>query len=174
MNDCDAMLDRMAAVASGSDSWSASDAAHLLGCIDCRASWRVISHGASLGSAVEVDAERIADVVVQRLRAAAPVTRPIRRLPWRGAIGAAVAIAASVALIFSVPHVPTRRAVGGTDSAATMAILPELQRLDDRDLQSVKDAMGAAASDATPGTLPHLGDLTEGELEQLLHSEGGQ
>jgi hypothetical protein len=53
-------------------------------------------------------------------------------------------------------------------------MLPELQGLDETQLQSVLQSFGPTAGDATPGVVPHLEDLTDAELEELLRSEGGQ
>jgi hypothetical protein len=94
-------------------------------------------------------------------------------LPWRGGIIALLAAAASIVIFVSAPrHAPA--AAGLADSAATLAILPELQGLDDSQLATVLRSLGPAAGDAAPGLVPHLEDLTDSELEQLIQSRGNE
>lgn len=174
MTDCLELSDRMPAVAHGRDQWSTADAAHLRGCGECAAEWRVVQAGAQLHAGLTVDATRAADAVAARLRAA-PVERGIiGRIPWRGAMVGLVAAAASVAILLSTPSSAGRPPAGTIDSATAVAILPELQGLDDAQLEVMLHSLGPSAGDAAPGLVPHLEDLTDGELELLIQSQGAE
>jgi hypothetical protein len=174
MIDCEAMRDRMPDVAHAKAQWTGLEASHLAACADCAREWRIVRAGTMLGAGTTVVADRVAQSVTDRLRRAGPPADVVGWLPWRAGVSGLIAAAACVALILWLPrHDSARRAATG-DSAAAMAMLPELQGLDDARLRSVLQSMGPSAADATPGVLPHLGDLTDSELEQLLRSEGGQ
>jgi hypothetical protein len=169
MTECERMRDRMPDVIHGVDAWSAEDHAHLAACDDCALEWRLVRAGARLGGgAIAVD--RIADRVTARLRTEAAADASVRTLPWRGGLIGLLALAASIMVVLALP----RRDAVSAGSSDGLVVLPELQALDERQLESVLQSLGPAASDATPGSVAHLEDLTDGELEQLLHSEGGE
>jgi len=174
MIECAAMQDRMPGAVRGEVAWTEAEAAHLATCADCALEWRIVQAGAGLRAGMVVAVDRIADHVSARLREAPPQHSAIRRLPWRGSIIGLLAAAASVVLILSAPRLERPRPGSASDTATVLALLPELQALDERQLETILQSLGPAAGDATPGVLPHLEDLTDGELEQLLHSEGGE
>jgi hypothetical protein len=128
--------------------------------------------GAGLQANRVIATDRIAELVTVGLRQPVSVSRPVRRLPWLGTVVGLLAAAASVVLILAAPRPqrPEPRAAGDT---AALALLPELQALDERQLESILQSLGPTAADATPGVLPHLEDLTDSELEQLLRAEEG-
>jgi hypothetical protein len=162
-------------VVHGGVPWTVAESEHLAGCATCRAEWALLRAGADLHRSVVVDPERIAQGVFARLRAEPETPAPIRRLPWRAGVIGLVSAAACLALVFALPRQPHRSnttPVATTDTAE-LAILPELQALDTTQLAALLSALGPAAADATPG-VPHLGDLTSSELEQLLRAEGGE
>lgn len=174
MIDCAAMRDRMPEAARGTVSWTGAEVAHLATCADCALEWRIVRAGAQLHAGTAVAADRVAAAVMARLRAAPPERSVIRRLPWRGSVIGLLAAAASVVLILSAPRLQRPRAGNASDTATALAILPELQALDDGQLRSVLQSLGSTAADATPGVVPHLEDLTDSELQLLLHSQGGE
>ena len=173
MIDCATMRDRIPDAARGVVSWTDGEADHLATCAGCALEWRIVRTGVSLGAGSVVDVERITAALLERMRAAPPESGAIRRLPWRGTASGLLAAAASIVLILSAPRLQRPRSGTGSDSAA-LAMLPELQGLDDGQLESILRLLGPAAGDATPGVLPHLEDLTDSELEQLLHTQGGE
>jgi hypothetical protein len=172
MIDCAVIQDRMPELARGTVAWSEAETAHLARCIDCALEWRVVRAGAALHAGMTIDAERMARTVAERLRTERPERSVIRRIPWRGTVIGLFAAAASVVLILSAPQLQRPQSGSASDTAA-LAILPELQRLDEGQLERLLQSLGPSAGDATPGVLPHLEDLTDSELEQLLNSQGG-
>lgn len=174
MIDCTTMRDRMPDAARGAVSWTEAEAAHLMSCADCALEWRIVRAGIGLYAGTVVATDRIAEAVTTRLRGAPPERSVIRRLPWRGGVIGLLAAAASVVLILSAPRLQRPRSGSANDTATALAILPELQALDEGQLERVLQSLGPTAADATPGVLPHLEDLTDSELELLLHSQGGE
>ena len=171
MRDCTAMRDRMPDVARGTETWADAEVLHLAASTECAREWRVVHAGVGLQGRLVIGVDRVADVVLARLRTeplAAPV---IRRLPWRGTVIGLLAAAASVVLILNSSRLQRSPSVDRTD-ALTITVLPELAGLDESELVIVLQSLGPTAGDATPGVVPHLEDLTDTELEQLLHSTG--
>jgi hypothetical protein len=174
MIDCAAMQDRMPEVARKAASWTDAEAAHLASCHDCALEWRVVRAGVGLHADAVVAVDRIAEGVMTRLREEPSESIRIRQLPWRGSVIGLLAAAASMVLILSAPRLQRPQSGSASDTASALAILPELQGLDDSELESVLRSLGPTAGDATPGLVPHLEDLTDGELEQLLRSGGDE
>jgi len=174
MTDCEAIQERMPRVARGLDAWSPAEAQHLVGCAECAAEWRLVQAGASLHATTAIDMNLITDRVTARLRTEPVAAAPIRRLPWRGGLIGVLAAAASVALVIWAPRHPSGALPGRADTTLEIAVLPELQSLNDGELETVLRSLGPTAADATPGVLPHLEDLTDSELEQLLRSRGNE
>ncbi|MES1259595.1 MAG: hypothetical protein ABUL71_03295, partial [Gemmatimonadota bacterium] len=173
MIDCVAMQEQMPGVARGLDAWSVAEGEHLAGCAECALEWRLVRAGAALHARTTVDGDRIAQRVTARLRVE-PAEAPIRRLPWRGGLIGLLAAAASVALVVWAPGHQGGVTTGRADTTMEIAALPELQSLNDGELEAVLRSLGPSAADATPGVLPHLEDLTDSELEQLLRSRGNE
>jgi hypothetical protein len=193
-NECEALSERMPAVAAGRDAWSEAERAHLERCAGCRGEWALVSTAAGLGRGVEdaLDPARIGAAVVARLaaerRAAATARRRIA--------GAGLAAAASIALALGLAQprrgaVPARPAVatagdrgsgsadpngGAVAGAAADALVipvPELETLDRGELESVLETMDAplgAGGLADPGA---MNDLNDRELERVLGSWEG-
>lgn len=173
MIDCAAMCDRMPDVAHRASEWTEAEAAHLATCGGCALEWRVVQAGAQFRVGTTVAADRIARLVTARLREAPAEVSVIRRLPWRGAMIGLLTAAASMVLILGVPRLRQPGAVGTIDTAE-FAIAPELQGLDDGQLETVLKALDPGPAElAAPGPVPHLEDLSDAQLEQLLHVMGG-
>lgn len=175
MSDCEVSSERMHQVAHGGVPWTVAEARHLAGCASCRAEWTLVRAGADLHHSVAIDPERVLQGVLTRLRNEPATPAPMRRLPWRPGVIGLMSAAACLALAFALPrqsHVSTATPVAAADTAE-LAVLPELQALDTTELDALLSSLGPAAADATPG-VPHLGDLTTSELEQLLRAEGGE
>jgi hypothetical protein len=174
MIECEPMQDRMPEVVHGRAAWTETEIAHLAQCADCALEWRIVRAGMRLEENTDVVAERVAQTVSRRLREHEGSGRIVGQLRWRGATIGLLAAAASVALVVGVVYRDRSRPPAVSDTVVAVALLPELQELDEGQLESVLRSLGPSAGDATPGVLPHLEDLTDSELEQLLRSEGGQ
>ena len=170
---CDAMRDRMPDVANGTGAWSEAEAAHLATCTECAQERRVVKAGVALHRDHLVATDRIAQTVVSRLRTETVAAREIRRLPWRGTVIGLLAAAASVLIVVYAPRSGASRGMERADTAIA-ALLPDLQRLDDSQLATVLRSIEPAAADIPPIEAPHLDDLTNVQLERLLHAMGGE
>ncbi len=164
MINCDEVSDRMPVVVSGRAAWSSVEAAHLAECADCAAEWRLVRAGYRLHAGLAPDSEIVVQQVLARLRAAATVV-PLRRLPWRN-FGLGLAAAASIALAV---WVPSRRheTVAVNLPSRIGPKLPTLSSVTTEQLDRISLASEHRVLASDPGSVPHLGDLTEGDLEQL-------
>ncbi len=168
MNPCHHLSDRMPEVARHSSRWTADEAEHLLACEECGAEWRLVGAAATLGhgAAGRVNADQVADRVIARLRES-PVATESRR-PWvrRTLLPLAAAAALVSAVWFGWPA-----ATEVQDApAALFAVLPELDDLDETELESFAEAFtGTEADPLRPlDAAESLGDLSDSELESLL------
>ncbi len=174
MIECDVMQDRMPAVARGEREWTDVEASHLAGCADCALEWRLVLAGASLHAGVTIDADRIAEQVLARLRAEPATVSAIRRIPWRGGAIGLLAAAASLLIVFGAPRL-NGPGVGGASDTAFLAIAPDLSGLDDQQLETVLKGIEPGPTEVVaPNDGMHLEDLTDAQLEKLLHSMGGE
>ena len=76
MSMCEAVLDRMPAVASGRGEWTAQEQAHPASCSGCAAEWTLVQAASRMGRDVVVDAATITPVVLKQVRAAKMEKRP--------------------------------------------------------------------------------------------------
>lgn len=170
MTDCIDLSDRMPAVAAGRAEWSPAEAAHLAGCADCTAEWRLMAAARGLGAtASRVDPAAMAARVTARLAAPAP-TRVLRfRLPRGGWV---VGLAAAAAVVLAVV-VPRRPSVPGPPAAAVAGqALPELDDLSTAELEAIlREVEGPPTADVVEPS--GMGDLNAGELERVLRSWEG-
>ncbi len=173
MSECELSSDRMHQVAHGGASWTARESAHLAGCARCRDEWTLARTAADLHRSVRIDPDQVAQRVLARLRDEPIAPVAVRRLPWRAGVIGLLSAAACLALALALPRQSPRTVATATVADTQVAVLPELQALDTTQLEALLSALGPAAGDATPG-VPHLEDLTTGELEQLLRAEGGE
>ena len=173
MSTCEAMQDRMPEVACGRAVWTAAEAGHLASCAECAVEWRLVLVGAALHAGVTVDAERAVTGVLTRLRGEPVVERPIRRIPWRGSLIGLLAAAASVALVVWAPREGNHGADESADTTVA-ALAPELQGMDEGQLSVVLQSIQPAAAENLPSMTTHLDDLTDAQLERLLHAMGGE
>jgi len=173
MNACESVSDRMPDVLHHRASWSEAERDHLTHCAECALEWRVVAAGAVLQQGLVVDSAAISGQLLARVRDEHGGT-PIRRLPWRGTrIGLGLlAAAASIAILIRVPA--TRR-VGAPPAVriTPVAVLPELERLTETQLEAVLLELDVPDVTVSPMRLPRLGDLTDSQLEQVLLSLEG-
>ena len=174
MSNCAELCERMPAVAGGRDAWSGSELQHLASCGDCAAEWRVVQMGVVLAGDVAVNADRIAAAVISGLRQPAAAEATVLRFRWRGPLVGIMAAAAAVALLIWAPRRGHAPGSDDGDSAAALAMLPELGGLSNGELAAVLQTIDAAPVDAGASSdAPHLDDLTDAQLERLLQSMGG-
>ena len=172
---CEALSDRMPAVARGDASWDNEEAAHLGICRDCQLEWRLVAPIAlAARPAPTMDIERIASAVHAAARPTPTVVSITSRRRWSRAL---VGLAAAAGIALAV-YLPTRPAPA-TDVALvpTRAVttIPELDALLEDELKMVLAAVqeDEPAPVLTPGPLPRLDELTEAELQQLLKTVEG-
>ncbi|MEP6589629.1 MAG: hypothetical protein ABJC19_00465 [Gemmatimonadota bacterium] len=168
MIDCAGLSDRMVAVAHGVSVWEPGEQAHLHACRDCADEWRLVQAGGGLAHDTVIDTERILVRLHERLRTPVPQLRPASR-PLRQV--AMVAMAASIALLFLVPTV--RRATNVAVVVPAVVVLPELERLNEHQLEAVLTELDGGNDVLSPMRLPRMGDLTVQQLELVLHELGG-
>ena len=164
----DLLLDRMPAVARGTDRWTAEDRAHLAGCAECGGTWRLITGAGGLGAEVErsFDAVAAGRAISARLRAARARGRAWR---WTGlGLAAAAAVALYVAGPPTAPSVPS-----GPMSAAVPRFLPELDSLSTDELTAVAEGLDLPASQLELIEGQPLFDLDTTQLERVLRSLEG-
>lgn len=172
---CEALSDRMPAVARGEASWDADEAAHFDICDDCQAEWALVAPIArSVRPAPSMDLDRITRAVV---RGARPERRVVPIASHRRWSRPLVGLAAAAGIALAV-YLPMRTAPGSEVAVVpTRAVttIPELDALLEDELKVVLAAVTeeAPAPVLTPGPLPQLGDLTETELQQLLKTVEG-
>jgi len=167
---CETLRERMPDVAHGAGTWTGAEEAHLAGCAECAAEWRVVRTALRLGdpTARRVNPGRLAAAV------AAGVARERRMSRWKRAGWlTGLAAAAAVALVVWRGSTPTDTpAVAGT-VAEYLLPLAELESLDETQLQAVLDALDGPLGDGGSAGGPTLGDLTDTQLERVLRSLEG-
>lgn len=172
---CEALSDRMPAVARGHASWDVEEASHLEHCADCQAEWALVAPIARRAAPAPVmDLDRIAASIVRETRPEAQViaiTSSRRRRWTQGLIGLAAAAAVTLA-VYTPKATPEPEEVALVPTRVKTAI-PELDVLLEDELKVVLAAIEDPSTELTPGVLPRLGDLTEAELQQLLKSVEG-
>jgi hypothetical protein len=170
MTECDALSERMPAVAHGRSAWTAAEQDHLLACADCGAEWRVVQAAAVLGTrlARRVDPDRVA----QGALAAAGAARRMRRWARLGVIGGLAAAAAVTLLVWKGPARPPADDHG---PAATAFVLPvaELDGLDSLELGAVLETLEAPIGEGSTVEMPGFNGLDDQQLEQVLHGLEG-
>jgi len=168
MTSCADLLDRMPEVAAGRTAWTAAEATHLGACAECQGDWKLIQRARQLGDRAEarVDPAVLAPRLQGRIDAARRGDR-LRRAGWV----AGLAFAAGIALLVWRGGGSQR---SGTTSAPAFQIpVAELDSLDDRQLQTVLEALDEpVGSDISP-EVPTFGELDNQQMERVLRSLEG-
>ena len=168
---CEALSERMPAVAAGQADWSGSDLRHLAACDRCGGEWRLVSTAARLGRGEgdALDVERVGARVLERLAAPAGDDDLALRKRWRRIWGAGLAAAAAVALALAARG-PAPRAV---DVGALRLPVAELDALDAAELEQVLESFDGALGEGRLQVPEGLDELNDGELERVLDSWEG-
>ena len=165
MTICEALSERMPAVARGAAQWTAEEQAHLDRCDECRTEWALVAAAADLGLdvAAELDSHHVTERVLGRLRAERGRGR-VRRIGW--AVGGVAAAAVMLAVAMGKGRHPT---TVSPPVAAAEIPLPELDSLHAPELQAVLDALDAAPGGVVQGVdTGELDDLDAQELQRVL------
>lgn len=173
MSMCEALSDRMPAVASGRGEWTAAEREHFAGCAECSAEWRLVSVAATLGHDVTVDAAGLTPRLLEQVHAAA---RADQRNSWvrRVAVMGGLAIAAMLLLIV----VPRNSRVAPMPQASGIVIaapaqLLQLAELDDAAPTELEMVLVEFDEPAVPGSSldgPDLEGLDMSQVERALRS----
>jgi hypothetical protein len=176
---CEALSERMPAVAAGEGTWSSAESAHLSICVECAAEWRLVQQARQLGAgaAGRLDTAGLGAAVLQGVAARHRAAR--RR---RGAWLTGLAAAAAVTLVVwtgtggrgpGVAATGRDSAGAGTVEHALYLPLAELESLDAEQLQGVLDGLDTPISEPAPGGVPSFGELDDHQLERVLRSLEG-
>jgi len=198
MTDCSQLCDRMPLVALGRDRWTAEEEAHLQRCGDCQVEWKLLTQAAALGRdrPIAVDAGRVAAEAARRAREQRQADRLWRR-SW-AFTGLAAAAALMVVLWGSqkqtaplVAVTPMREPTAptpapgppGPSPVATAPTaggsgklelsLPELDQLQEGELDSLLDQADAPLTASSTRDGPSLGDPSDVELDHVLSTLEG-
>lgn len=165
---CELLQDRIPAVVSGREKWSADEAAHLARCADCAAVERLLAAANALGRDVEArfDATPAIAQVAERLRTEGRREAPPMRRHWIAGLAAAAAVTVAVlSWSGSVPAPDLAR--------QEQSFLTELDSLDSAELAIIADELAPplSALGASEGAEPL--DLDSTQLERVMRSLEG-
>ena len=173
MSMCEAVSDRMPAVASGQSEWTSEERAHLASCSDCAAEWRLVKAALTLGRHVTVDAVALTPLMLERWRAADVEERRSRWVK-RAALVGSMAIAALLLLVM-VPRWSQVSPVLPPSGVGVVATPVELKlaELDDAEPAELELVLVEFEEPAVPASSldgPDLEGLDVSQLEQALRS----
>lgn len=157
--------DRVAAVSRGESRWTGAETAHLDRCPECRLEWQLVRAAPTLGrrESEEIDASRVADAVMQRLREPArPVRRWGRRAGW--VLAAAAAAVLALAVLLRAPEPVSE------PPAVAITVLHELDDLTPAELEAVLETIPPTAEEALHVEAAPLGELSVPDLERMLRA----
>jgi hypothetical protein len=167
MNDCERLSDRMPDVALHRIEWTPEEAAHLAGCADCLAEWRLVLAARALDErAPTVSDPSALPVALQRRLAADRALRARVRLAWSFAAAAAAAAAILTAVVTQRDGGPAgARTVAGTEA---LVPLPELEGLETAQLDTLLQSLDRPFAGTSTLDASTLGEYEDGELEQVF------
>jgi hypothetical protein len=168
MNDCERLSDRMPDVALDRSAWTPEEAAHLAGCAECLAEWKLVLAARALDESAPTisDASTLAAALLRRLEDDRAVRARMRRA-W-----AFAGVAAAAAAILAV--VVTERDAGPAAGARTIAEaealvpLPELEGLGTAQLDTLLRSLDRPFAGTSTLDASTLGEYEDGELDQVF------
>jgi hypothetical protein len=171
VTECERLEDRFVEVAHGRSAWEPREEAHLAGCAECGAAWRLTIAALELGAGLpRRDVAGISAAVRTRLAAEshqAPVVALAARRRW---VRWAAPVAAAAALVLAV-GIGQR---GGTEPpAAGPAVIVELDDLSAAELELMADRYPEALDVTMPVGVVGMSDLTTAEMELILEAWEG-
>lgn len=170
MSMCEALSDRMPAVASGQSEWTAEEQAHLASCRECAAEWELVNAVTHLGRDMVVDAEALTPVVLKRVGAAKAEENRSRWVRQAVAVGALAA--AAVLLVLRMPDDapdPLLPRAGVTMEPGELQ-LAELDDAAPAELEMVLAEFEEPASPESSFDSPDLEGLDMSQVESALRS----
>jgi hypothetical protein len=176
MNDCERLSDRMPDVALHRTEWTPEEAAHLAGCADCRAEWRLVLAARALeASAPTVSDASALPAALQRRLAEDRALRTRVRLAWSFAAAAAAAAAIVTAVVTERDGGPPAgaRTVAGAEALEALVPLPELEGLGTAQLDTLLQSLDRPFAGTSTLDASTLGEYENGELEQVFASWEG-
>ena len=171
MSMCEAVSDRMPAVASGQSEWTAEERAHLASCGDCAAEWELVGAASRLGRDVTVDAAALTPVVLERVRAAK--VEAIRSRWVKQAVAVGALAAAAVLLVLRMPEDAPDPLLPAVEVAMESPGELQLAELDDAapaELEMVLAEFEEPASPESSFDSPDLEGLDMSQVESALRS----
>jgi hypothetical protein len=168
MNDCERLSDRMPDVALGRGGWTPDEAAHLAGCAECRAEWRLVLAARALerGAPTVSDPSALAGTLQRRLAEDLAVRSRARRA-WAFA-GAAAAAAAIVGAVVSGRGAGPAGDARAVAQAGALVPLPELEGLGAAQLDTLLRSLDRPLDGTSSLDAATLGEYEDGELEQVF------
>ena len=172
MSMCEAVSDRMPAVASGRSEWTAEEQAHLASCSGCAAEWTLVQAASRMGRDLAVDAATITPVVLKQVRAAR--MEEGRRRWMRQAVAVGSLAVAAVLLVVLMPE--QREEDPYLPSMGVVVVEPadlQLAELDDAapaELEMVLAEFEGPAVRVTSLDGPDVEELDQSQVEQALRS----
>jgi len=168
MNDCERLSDRMPDVALHRAAWTHEEAAHLAGCSECLAEWKLVLAARALDESAPTisDASTLAAALRRRLADDRAVRARARRAwAFAGVTAAAAAILAAV-----VTERDPGPAVGARTVAEVEALvpLPELEGLGTAQLDTLLRSLDRPFAGTSTLDASTLGEYEDGELEQVF------
>ena len=172
MTMCEAVSDRMRAVAAGHSEWTAEERAHLASCSDCGAEWTLVSMASNLGRDVTLETGTLTTLVLKQVRAAK--SKETRQRWVRQSIiavgGLAIAAAALLMLVPARQEAPEGPPVGATVGVPGELQLAELDDAAPAELEMVLADFDAPAAMESPLDGPDLEGLDTLQMERALRS----
>ncbi len=166
MNDCERLSDRMPEVAVHRAEWTPEEVAHLAGCADCLAEWRLVraAHDLDASAPTVSDAAELATTLRQRLAE----DRALRARARRGWAFAGAAAAAAAILTAVLTGRDAGPAPGARTVAEALVPLPELEELGTAQLDTLLQSLDQPVAGTSTLDASTLGEYEDGELEQVF------
>jgi len=168
MNGCDRLSDRMPEVLLHRSAWSPEEAAHLAGCAECRAEWKLVQAARALdeGAPTVSDPSALAAALGRRLAEDRAVRARVRR-GW--AFAGAAAVAAGLLVAVMTGREPDTAGVSPAATRAEALVpLPELEGLETAQLDTLLRSIDRPFAGTSSLEASTLGEYDDGELEQVF------
>jgi len=169
MSMCEAVSDRMPAVASGQREWTAEERGHLASCRECAAEWELVNAVTHLGRDMVVDAEALTPVVLKRVGAAKAEARRSRWVRQAVAVGALAAVLLVLRMPDDTPDPLLPRGEVAMESPGELQ-LAELDDAAPAELEMVLTEFEEPASPESAFDGPDLEGLDMSQVERALRS----
>jgi hypothetical protein len=168
MNDCERLSDRMPDVAAHRAGWTTDEAAHLAGCPECLAEWRLVLAARALDQRAPAVSNLSALPAALRVRLAVDrAPRARARRAWSAA-GVAAAAAAIVVMAMTGSEAGPVGAPPPVVQAEALVPLPELEGLGTAQLDTLLQTIDRPFADKSTLDASTLGEYEDEELEQVF------